>query len=366
MAFAYTPGLLANEYLTIEKKRELPVKGKVHVNLGDIVKAEDIVASADMPGKVYAQNAINTLSIEPFKLRKVLYKKENDKVSKGEVIGANKSWFTNVELFSPVDGTIENISDLTGQIIFRENPTPLNLKAYVDGEIIKIIEDEGAVIRSNVSYVQGIFGLGGENRGLLTFIGDYGDKKLEDSMINKEHKEKIIVTGYCVTLDSLKKARETGVKGIVAGSVNSKDVDCFLGYHLGVAVTGKEKINLTLIITEGFGEIKMAQRTYDLLKSKENQYASINGATQIRAGVQRPEIVISNNKESNVKNEEKALEIGSNIRGIRTPYFGMLGAVIELPKELTELETGSKVRVLKARLDSGKEVIIPRANVELV
>ena len=30
-----------------------------------------------------------------------------------------------------------------------------------------------------------------------------------------------------------------------------------LGYDLGVAVTGSEKLGLTLIITEGFGEIAM-------------------------------------------------------------------------------------------------------------
>lgn len=366
MAFAYTPGLIVKEYLTIEKKRELPIKGKVNVSLGDIVKAEDIVASVDLPGKVHAQNAINVLSIEPHKLKKHMYKKEGDSVSKGEVIGANKGWFTNTELFSPVDGKIESLSELTGQIIFMENPIPLSLKAYVDGEVIKVVEGEGVIIRANVSYVQGIFGLGGENRGLLKFIGDYSDKKLEEAMLNKEYSDKIIVTSASVTLEALKKAKELDIKGIVAGSVNSKDIDSFLGYHLGVAVTGKEKTGLTLIITEGFGDITMASRTYELLKSKENQYASINGATQIRAGVQRPEVIILSNKGTNIKDEERGLALGSRIRGIRTPYFGILGTVTELPKELTELETGSKVRILKAKLDDGKEAIIPRANIEMV
>ena len=64
-----------------------------------------------------------------------------------------------------------------------------------------------------------------------------------------------------------------------------------LGYTMGVAITGTEK-TVTLIITEGFGSINMAEKTFNLIKNNENNFASINGATQIRAGVLRPEIFI--------------------------------------------------------------------------
>ena len=36
----------------------------------------------------------------------------------------------------------------------------------------------------------------------------------------------------------------------------------------------------------------MGDRTFNLLKSHDSKFVSINGATQIRAGVIRPEIVI--------------------------------------------------------------------------
>ena len=65
-----------------------------------------------------------------------------------------------------------------------------------------------------------------------------------------------------------------------------------LGYDLGVAITGHEDIRPTLIITEGFGQIAMAGRTYELLAANAGRRASANGATQIRAGVLRPEIII--------------------------------------------------------------------------
>ncbi len=49
---------------------------------------------------------------------------------------------------------------------------------------------------------------------------------------------------------------------------------------------------ITLVITEGFGKMAMAHRTFDLLKSKQGMKASVNGATQIRAGVMRPEVIV--------------------------------------------------------------------------
>jgi transcription antitermination factor NusG len=98
--------------------------------------------------------------------------------------------------------------------------------------------------------------------------------------------------------------------------------------------------------------------------------ASINGATQIRAGVIRPEIIIPLDGEYKI--EEKSAELfgmdkGTEVRVIRAPYFGMLGEVTELPHELQRLESGSLARVAKVRLyESKKEVLLPRANLEMI
>ena len=60
------------------------------------------------------------------------------------------------------------------------------------------------------------------------------------------------------------------------------------GWRLPAART----LGITVIVTEGFGDIAMAERTFDMLKDHAGDDASVNGATQIRAGVMRPEIII--------------------------------------------------------------------------
>jgi hypothetical protein len=63
---------------------------------------------------------------------------------------------------------------------------------------------------------------------------------------------------------------------------------------------------------------------------------------------------------------ERSLSVGARVRVIRVPYFGAQGVVTDLPHELAPIETGAFVRVLAATLDDGRQVTVPRANVELL
>ena len=96
----------------------------------------------------------------------------------------------------------------------------------------------------------------------------------------------------------------------------------------------------------------------------------INGATQIRAVVMRPEIFIGSTDKSIVEDsfdEDKlAISIGSKVRIIREPFFGLIGEVIELPKELVTIDTETTSRVAKIKLNNDSCEIIPRANLEVI
>jgi hypothetical protein len=100
--------------------------------------------------------------------------------------------------------------------------------------------------------------------------------------------------------------------------------------------------------------------------------ACINGATQIRAGVIRPEVIIpiADDIHSGAADRQVAeigLEIDSYVRVIRAPYFGKIGKVTDLPSPLQKLDSESMARVLKVKFeDDGDEVVIPRANVEMI
>ena len=175
--------------------------------------------------------------------------------------------------------------------------------------------------------------------------------------------------GGLITLDVIHRAIEVGATGILGGGIRDGDLRNLLGHDLGVAITGAESIGLTVILTEGFGEIAMARKTFDILKENNGKEASISGATQIRAGVLRPEIIIPNPAAKPTPQSAEiqiGLSIGAQVRAIRTPFFGRIGTVTALPPKLQSLESETQVRVLEIEFEDGVRAIVPRANVERI
>jgi transcription antitermination factor NusG len=373
MGHAYTPGLKVTEKELITKKRILPLKGEVLVKVGDKVKPDDVIARTYLPGPVEPINVANILGAPPEDVPHFMLKKEKERVTEGEILAKSKTFFG---LFtstckSKINGTIESISRITGQVLIRGNPVPVEVKAYLDGEVVEVFEREGVAVSCWASFIQGIFGIGGETHGEIKIIVSSPKDVLTEKEIDTSCEGKIIVGGSLVTSLALQKAISVKAKGIVVGGFDDKDLRDFLGYDLGVAITGSEERGITLIVTEGFGQINMAERTFNLLKSKEGESASINGATQIRAGVIRPEAVIPmpGDVKSYFKKEEAeniGIQVGSPVRVIRQPYFGRLGQVVDLPPQLQQLETESSARILQVEFADGQKAIVPRANVEMI
>ena len=373
MAHAYTPGLKVTDRMTVSKRRILPLKGEVVVEVGDMVTPDTVVARTDLPGNVEPMNVANVLGVPPEDVPECMLKKEGESVQQGETIGLTKSFFGlfKSEAKSKTDGTVESISSITGQVLLRGHPIPVEVKAYLEGKVMEVFPKEGVLVETVGSFVQGIFGIGGETHGEIKVVVEDNSSVLTESLIDSSCEGKIVVGGSLVTASAITKAIEVKAKGIVVGGLDDKDLREFLGFDIGVAITGAEGKGITLVVTEGFGQISMAGRTFELLKSKEGEMACMNGATQIRAGVIRPELVIphpSGLDTAMSKDEESSsgLAIGSPIRVIRQPYFGMLGKVSELQSELHKLESESKARILTVEFDDGKKAIIPRANVELI
>jgi hypothetical protein len=372
MAHAYTPGLKVIPKTLVQKTRRLPLKGKVTVKKGQYVNAEEVVATTDLPGNVVPVNLANMLNIEASEIMEILIKKEGDRIEKGDIIAETPGIFGlfKTKAHAPASGTLEAISSVTGQAIIREAPIPVSVQAYINGTVADIIPEEGIEISAVASFIQGIFGIGGERRGEISVITPDTNTTVTEQMITPECKGKILVCGSFLTYEAYKRASALGAVGIVSGGFNYGDIKRIVGYDIGVAITGHEETPTTLIITEGFGEVHMAHQTFDLLRQHEGKTASINGATQIRAGVIRPEIIIplENEKQAEEKKAELfGMEPGTEVRVIRAPYFGMLGEVSELPHELQRLESGSLARVAKVKLyDTGKEVLLPRANLEMI
>jgi biotin carboxyl carrier protein len=368
---AYTPGLRVTERTAVRKLRRLPLPGTVHVKVGDVVKATDVVASTELPGRVHTLNIAHELNCQPDEIHNFMLKAEGDVIKHGEILAETKALFGLFHSFvkAPIGGTIETISHTTGQVLFRGEPVPVELDAYVDGTVVEVHHGEGVTVATECALVQGIFGVGGERYGELQVPVQSPQQPLTAELVDDSCKGCVVVGGSVVTIQGIRAAIEHGATAVAAGGIASEDLDEFTGTALGVAITGQEDIPVTLIITAGFGELAMAERTFRILKGLAGRRASVSGATQIRAGVIRPEIIVSGTAPAGSGPTEEPvslMSIGSQVRLIREPYFGQLAQVVALPPEPEQIPTEAKVRVLQARLAEGTVVTVPRANVELI
>jgi hypothetical protein len=288
-------GLRVQEDTLVRKVRRIPAQGHVLVNKGDIVTPETIVVRGMVLNpdirevKIYEQ-----LGVDPAEVEKYMLKEKGQEVKENEAIAIHRSFFGRSTRVcrSPIEGTIEMFSKTSGRAVVRGKPIPVEVKAHIPGRVVDMIPGEGAVVECRAAFIQGMFGIGGEAIGQLAMAVDKPGEALTTELINDEHKGKILVTGSFATIDALRKAAKTGVKGIISGAVDQKDLTDFLGYEIGTGITGKEKTGITLIITEGFGIHPMEEKTFNLLKAHAGKQASIDGSTQIRTRMLRPEIIL--------------------------------------------------------------------------
>jgi len=368
---AYTPGLTITDNTLIRKTRRLPLKGTVLVARCDRVAPDTIIARADLPGALTSLRVAQQLGLEPRELRERLRVKEGTTVEKGQLLGEVKALFGLItsRSESPTAGTVEFISEVTGNVGIRHAPTLVELTAYIPGKVTQTLPEEGAMIETRGALVQGIFGVGGEKQGTIKMVATMPREIVSSDMIDEKCEGGVLIFGGQMTHDALAGAIRVRAAGVVGGSINDADLKKLLGYDIGVAITGREALPLSIIVTEGFGNVPMATRTFELLQSLEGERASVNGATQIRAGVIRPEIIVARFDEQQdavLPAAQTDLGIGAPIRLIREPFFGELAEVSGLPSEPQRIETGAVVRVLDARLSDGRMITVPRANAELI
>lgn len=372
MAHAYTPGLRVSERATVRRERRLPLRGEVVVRLGEAVEPDTVVACAELPGSVETVNLALRLAVDPGQTPGTLLCPVGSAVRRGQPIAEARSLFGLVRntVTAPADGTVESVSGVTGQLILREPATRVEVDAYVRGTVAEILPGEGVVVEASGALLQGIFGVGGETFGELAIAVESSEDELTVERLRPEHRRKVVVGGSYVSCAALMRARQLGVAAVVVGGFDDHDLRELLGRDLGVAITGSEDLGFTLVLTEGFGRMGMAERTWQLLTSHAGQAASVSGATQIRAGVMRPEVLIPGAgpaMPTQTAAVEIGLGVGSLVRVIREPYFGRVGRVVELPPELRLLDTEARVRVLVVEFtEDASRALVPRANVEAI
>ena len=246
------------------------IKGYLKVRKGDFVYTGDLLAAV----RLDRANKTNIFMAD---------KMSADKMA--DPIDRQTDSATCNSIQSPATGTIKEINMDKGTITIQYDRQPLLHYAGISGKVIKVLPEREVHIQYEGYKLQGVIGFGRQAVGRLFYLNST-DKLLEPD------EDTILILKDQIDLDLLKRIEEIGYKGVVAPSIHYRQLTKFTGEDIGVALTGNENVPFPLIITQGFGDFSLPQEYQQFFQNHNGDHIFIDGHTQIRAGVIRPEIII--------------------------------------------------------------------------
>jgi uncharacterized protein (TIGR01319 family) len=203
------------------------------------------------------------LGVEPDKLSPYLRVKPGDEVDSGQWLAGNlyKDAFKFVP--SPVRGRVNRIDKHFGIVLIEPLLEELEIKAWLPG-VVQDVTDRGCTIVGNGTIIAGVWGSGGEVAGELAF-GDVAAGK-------------VLVRDFADAA-TLAQAKERHAAGLICAGVNLQEVI-------------EPNPPFTVVVLEGFGEQQLPEDVRAILKEHEGRLALLDGTTQLRVGVRRPQIIL--------------------------------------------------------------------------
>ena len=268
-----------------------PVDGVVSVvsrNLG-YVYIREIIELGETAGPVTVE-ASKILGISPRELDRFRSPgmRPGAIVAKGQVLASvDRGPRRHAVAESPIYGRIREVSLSKGTVTIWPLFSSLDVTAYIRGRVTAVVPDRGVEVTGRGIVLEGVWGVGGEAHGPLAVVS--GD--LSPSF-SPGPGSIVAVNGTC-PYHALLSLAEAGASGVIMAYMSSETALGLVGPRGNLGVTGDEDPPLPVVVTEGFLPASINDRVSSVLMDHEGATVSIRGVTHIRAGVIRPEVIIS-------------------------------------------------------------------------
>ncbi|GAB4504636.1 MAG: hypothetical protein Fur0043_16300 [Anaerolineales bacterium] len=337
----------------IERERVLPIDGNVLVKMNQKVNATDVIAEASWSREHKLVDVARALGISPAQADRLLRVKVGDEVSQGSELAVG-SGFMPRSVQAPCDGQV--VVTGGGQILIAAGDASLELRAGLNGTVVQVIPNRGAVIRTVGALIQGRWGNGRIETGMMVSPIETPDEALTASHMDINLRGSILLGGFIRDAETLRAAGEVSLRGLIVSSISPA--------LLPIAM----QMTFPIISIEGFGQIRMNSAASKLLFSNVKREVTINAEAFDRYTGKRPEIIIPLPvaQEPALPLEVDTLAPGQTVWIRRAPYAGAIGTLENLRSGLTALPDGLRAPVAEVRLENGELVLVPLVNLEIV
>lgn len=335
----------------IRRARMLPGKGRILARVGQEVNAAYVVAEADLPGSHVLVDVRRILGLRRAEqAHRLIERKVGEKVEKGDILAQTGGILPKV-IRAPVNSTIVAIQ--RGQILLEKAGVHYELKAGLNGVVSEVLSERGVVVETHGALIQGVWGNGQINGGLLQFAVTQPDEEIHRANLDMSLRGSIVVGGFINKADALDAAEELPLRGLVLGSISAG------------LIAAAQKCTIPIMVTEGFGQIPMNRAAFRLLKTHERRETSINTLWNPEFG-ERPEIVVSLPSQGQTPMDVVEFTVGQTVRILSAPYSGEIGTLVAIRPGRVTLPGGLRVQVAEIRLENNQQISLPLANLDVL
>ena len=234
--------------------------------------------------------------------------------------------------------------------------TKIELRAGIPGTVVQIIPNKGVVIQTAGGLVQGVWGNGRIDSGVLVNLADSPDSVLTSKRLDVSLRGSIILAGIVKDAETLEAATELPVRGLIIASIFPS------------LLSKAREMRYPILVTDGFGTLPMNSAAFKLLSTNAKREVTVHAEIYDRYTGARPEVIIPLPISSDPPSPRdiETFTSGLQVRMRRPPFMGMLGSIVTIKQGLTTLSSGLRAQAAEVKLENGETVIAPLVNLEVV
>jgi hypothetical protein len=338
---------------SIVRERLLPVPGNVLVRLNQKVSPVDVIAETTWAREHVLLDVARILGVNPNIADHLIKCKVGDRLGAGVEIAVSKGLFP-LHVRTPREGRVVAVGG--GQVLMEAGETKMELRAGIPGMVIEIIPKRGVVIQTAGALIQGVWGNGRIDSGLLVNIAEKPDGALTAGRLDVSLRGSILLAGMIKDAETLQVAAELPVRGLILSSIYPS------------LLPKAREVRYPILVTDGFGELPMNSAAYNLLSTNAKRDVTVNAEIYDRYSGARPEVIIPLPISSDppAPRDVETFAPGLQVRMRRPPALGMIGSIVSVKPGLTTLPSGLRALAAEVKLENGETVIAPLVNLEVV
>ncbi len=338
---------------SIIRERLLPVSGTVLVHLGQKVTPMDVIAETRWAREHVLLDVARLLRISPNAADRLIKCEVDDQLAASAEIAIGKGLFPRT-VRTPRDGRVVAVGG--GQVLMEVGESKMELRAGIPGKVIEVIANKGAILQISGALVQGVWGNGRIDSGLLVNLMEKPNSMLTVNKLDISLRGSILLGGMVKDAATLDAAADLPVRGLILSSIFPS------------LLQKAREMRYPIMVTDGFGSLPMNSAAHKLLSTNSKRDVVVNAENFDRYSGARPETIIPLpvSTDPSAPHEVETFVSGLQIRMRRPPFMGMIGSIVSMKPGLSLFPSGLRAPAAEVKLENNETILVPLVNLEVV